>query len=73
MWWIILIWFAVGIITSIVYVIDSITKKTDLTVRDFLSILAWIILGPIMWASIGIVALTDFVQKHLDDDIIKFK
>ena len=74
MWIIIIsIWFLIGIITSIVYVIDSIIKKTDLKVKDFLLIIAWIILGPILWTSIGIVALTDFIQNHLDDDIIKFK
>ena len=74
MWIIIIsIWFLIGIITSIVYVIDSIIKKTDLKVKDFLSIIAWIILGPILWTSIGMVALTDFIQNHLDDDIIKFK
>ncbi len=75
MWIIIIIsiWFLIGIITSIVYVINLIIKKTDLKVKDFLSILAWIILGPILWTSIGVVALTDFIQNHLDDDIIKFK
>ena len=74
MWIIIIsIWFLIGIITSIVYVIDSIMKKTDLKVKDFLSIIAWIILGPTLWASIGVIALTDFIQNHLDDDIIKFK
>lgn len=74
MWIIIIsIWFLIGIITSIVYVIYSIIKKTDLKVKDFLPIIAWIILGPILWTSIGIVALTDFIQNHLDDDIIKFK
>ena len=73
MWIIISIWFLIGIITSIVYVIDSIIKKTDLKVKNFLLILTWIILGPILWTSIGVVALTDFIQNHLDDDIIKFK
>ena len=74
MWIIIIsIWFLIGIITSIVYVIDSIIKKTDLKVKDFLLILGWIILGPTLWASIGVIALTDFIQNHLDDDIIKFK
>ena len=71
--YIISIWFAIGIITSISYVIDSIIKKTDLKVKDFLSILAWLIIGPILWLSIGLVFLTDIIQKHLDDDIIKFK
>ena len=53
MWIIIIsIWFLIGIITSIVYVIDLIIKKTDLKVKDFLLILAWVILGPILWTSI---------------------
>lgn len=73
MWYAISIWFAIGIVTSIAYVIDSIIKKTDLKVKDFLSILAWIIIGPVLWLSIGLVFLTDIIQKYLDDDIIKFK
>ena len=74
MWIIIIsIWFLIGIITSIVYVIDSIIEKTDLKVKDFLLILGWIMIGPALWLSIGLVFLTDIIQKHLDDDIIKFK
>ena len=74
MWIIIIsIWFLIGIITSIVYVIDSIIEKTDLKVKDFLLILGWIMIGPALWLSIGLVFLTDFIQNHLDDDIIKFK
>ena len=73
MWYAISIWFLIGIATSIVYVIDSIIKKTDFKVKDFLSILGWIIIGPVLWVSIGLVFLTDIIQKHLDDDIIKFK
>ena len=73
MWYAISIWFLIGIITSIAYVIDSIIKKTDLKVKDFLSILGWIMIGPVLWLSIGLVFLTDIIQKHLDDDIIKFK
>ena len=73
MWYAISIWFLIGIATCIAYVIDSIIKKTDLKVKDFLSILGWIMIGPVLWLSIGLVFLTDIIQKHLDDDIIKFK
>ena len=73
MWYAISIWFLIGIITSIVYIIDSIIKKTDLKVKDFLLILGWIMIGPALWISIGLVFLMDIIQKHLDDDIIKFK
>ena len=73
MWWIIGIWLLVGVVTSIFYIIDAIKSKLSLNLKDLGLIIAWILIGPILWSSFGIISLTDFIQNHLDDDIIKFK
>ena len=71
--WIILLWILVGIITDILFIIEMKKDREDITLSQIAMIIAWLLIGPIMWLSIGMVTLTEFIENHKNDSIIKFK
>lgn len=72
MWWII-IWFLIGIVTSILYVYYVIKDKLAISLKDLFAITGWILCGPMIWIVIGATNLFDYIDSHINDDIIKFK
>jgi hypothetical protein len=73
MWITIIIWFLIGIVTSIMYVIDSYRNKSGLSLKDLFSIFGWLTICPILWLTFGLTKLAEFIEEHKEDSIIKFK
>jgi len=74
MWTIaIIIWFLIGIATSIALVFDCRNKKLSMSLNDIYSMIAWILIGPILWLSFGLMSLNEFLSNNSDKTIIKFK
>lgn len=70
---IIIIWFLIGIGTAIAVVFDYIKKKLSISLKDLFSIIGWILIGPILWLTFVLLYLSDWIENHQNDDIIKFK
>jgi len=75
MWWIIsiIVWFIVGLVSTLIGAHVAMTERGGMTLSDCLVGLMWLLIGPLLWLSIGYTSLRDWIDNNSTKMIFKAK